>query len=277
MLGAEVVGLDLRDPLDDGTFDEIHAAWLANGILLFRGQDLTRPQQIAFGRRFGELVVSGTGANVHPEHPEVLIFSNVKLDGKPVGQLPEDTGEGWHSDHIFMAKPPKGSFFYAEEAPPEGGDTWFANQTAAYDGLPEDMKKRLDGLTCTYSFYDSWPYLSPHRPALPPEVKEKLPPATHPLVRTHPETGRKALFAGMRGVSPADEVSGMSVDDGCALLEELRGFATQPQFVYRHHWLPGDAILWDNRCTMHRASVFDARLGRRHCFRVTIAGEGAPR
>ncbi len=151
------------------------------------------------------------------------------------------------------------------------------NQTAAYDALPEDMRNRVEGRTCIYSFYDSWSYLSPHLPPLPPEVRENLPPATHPLVRTHPETGRKALYAGMRGVGPADKVSGLSAEEGCALLEELRSFATQPRFVYRHHWRSGDAILWDNRCTMHRASVFDAKLGRRHCYCVTIAGDEAPR
>lgn len=276
-LGTEVVGLDLCQPIGDDTFDEINAAWLANNILLFRGQTLTRPQQIAFGRRFGDLVLSRKGANVHPEHPEVLVFSNVEVGGKQLGQRPDETGEGWHSDQIFTEKPPKGSFFYAEEAPQEGGDTLFANQTAAYDALSDDMKVRLDGLTCTYSFYDSWPYLAPNRPPLPPEVREKLPPVAHPLVRTHSETGRKALYAGMRGVSPADEVRGMSVEEGCELLEELRSFATQPQFVYRHHWKAGDAMLWDNRCTMHRASIFDANLGRRHCYRVTIAGGDVPR
>ena len=118
--------MDLRDPIDDQTFEETNAAWLANNILLFRGQELTRPLQIAFARRFGELVISGTTASTHPDHPEFLVISNVKINGEPVGQLPEDTGEGWHSDHIFMDTPPNGSFFYAEEAPSEGGDTWFA-------------------------------------------------------------------------------------------------------------------------------------------------------
>ena len=272
-LGAEVTGVDVGQPVDGETFEEIYAAWLQHNILLFRGQNITIPQQIAFATQFGTLELPGAAINVHPEHPEILVFSNLRVDGKNLGKLPEEAGEGWHSDHFSLAKPSKGSLFYAEEVPPEGGDTYFANQTAACEALPEELRKRVDGLTCTYNLFENWHYLSLNLPQQPLEVKDKVPPVKHPLIRTHPETGRKTIFSGMRGISSADHVDGLSDEESRELLEELRGFATQPQFVYRHHWLPGDTMLWDNRCTMHRASIFDEKLGRRHCYRVTIAGD----
>ena len=272
-LGAEVIGVDMCQPIDGEAFAEIYAAWLQHNILLFRGQKIDIPQQITFAARFGALELPGAAINVHPEYPEILVFSNVKVDGNNLGKLPEEAGEGWHSDHFSLAKPSKGSLFYAKEVPPEGGDTFFANQTAAYEALPEDMKKRVDGLNCTYNPFENWHYLSLNLPHQPPEVKDTVPPVSHPLIRTHPETGHKTIFVGMRGISTADHVDSLSDTESQGLLEELRAFGTQLQFVYRHHWLPGDAMLWDNRCTMHRASIFDEKLGRRHCYRVTIAGD----
>ncbi len=271
-LGVEVVGLSMADPLDDGIYAELREAWLEKNILLFRDQLITIPQQIAFSRHFGTLHVSKSARRPLPGYPEILVFSNIKVDGEYIGQPPAETGEGWHSDFFFMREPANGSMLRAEQAPPEGGDTWFANMSLAYEALPKSKKRQIDGLCATYSQVKSYTQLDPNRKPLSEEKARHLPDVTHPLVRTHPETGRKALFTGMRG-SLGATVEGMGADEGVEFLEDLRAFATQPEFIYCHRWRPGDAILWDNRCTMHRATVFDDSLGPRLCYRTTLVGE----
>ena len=160
----------------------------------------------------------------------------------------------------------------AEQAPSQGGETWFANMYAAYEALPETTKLKIENLKATYSQVKSYSLIDPKRNPLDDKEARYLPDVSHPLVRTHPESGRKALFAGMRG-SLGAIVEGMGAEESVEFLEELRAFATQPQFSYCHQWSPGDAILWDNRCTMHRATLFDDALGPRLCYRTTLAGE----
>jgi taurine dioxygenase len=273
-LGAEVVGVDVAGDLSDETIAEIRAGWLQHSILLFRNQQMTRGQQKAFTQRFGELMVSPNSRTRFPEHPEVLVFSNIKVDGEYIGSPPARVGEGWHSDFFYLKKPAGGSFFYAMEAPEKGGETWFANMTKAYEALPEDKKAALADRRCEYSQQKTLQILNPELPPLTDEQKRALPDVSHPMVRVHPETGCTALFVGLRG-TPACRVDGMSESEGIEFLEELRAFATQSQFTYAHQWRPGDAMLWDNRCTMHRATVFADELGRRLCYRTTTEG-GAP-
>ena len=272
-IGVEVTGVDLSRPVDDGTIARIRDAWTQHGIVLFRGQSITLPQQIVFTKRFGELYVDLSDDFTHPDYREVFVLSNIRQDGKYIGLPPEQTGEAWHSDLIYLEMPAAGAFFYAKEAPSEGGDTLFAGMYAAYDALPQARKDQIDQLKCRYSRTKVYELgiLSKDLPPLSKREKVALQDAVHPIARTHPETGRKALYVGMR-VSEATQVINMPAKDGRALLNELRAFATQPQFVYRHHWAVGDAIMWDNRCTMHRASVFDPALGRRLCYRTMIAG-----
>ena len=271
-LGAEVIGVSMTEPPDDAIYRTLRDAWLQYQILLFREQQITVQQQIAFSRSFGPLYAPKTGKNIHPDHPEILVFSNIKVDGEYIGQSPARTGEGWHSDFFYMREPANGSMLRAEQAPPTGGETWFANMYMAYDSLSEATQHQIDGLQTTYSQVKSYTLLASTRMPLSEEEKRHLPDVTHPLARTHPETGRKALFAGMRG-SLGATVDGMDEDASVAFLEDLRAFATLPQFTYCHWWRSGDVILWDNRCTMHRATMFDDSLGPRLCYRTTLAGE----
>ena len=171
-----------------------------------------------------------------------------------------------------MREPANGSMLRAEQAPSEGGETWFANMYAAYEALPETTKLKIENLKATYSQVKSYSLIDPKRKPLGDEQTRHLPDVTHPLVRTHPESGRKALFTGMRG-SLGAMVEGLGPEQSVEFLEELRAFATQSQFSYCHQWRPGDAILWDNRCTMHRATMFDDALGPRLCYLTTLAGE----
>ncbi len=273
-LGAEVVGVNVTDELSDETVAEIRDGWLQNNILLFRNQEMTREQQKTFTQRFGALMVSPNSRTRFPEHPEVLVFSNVKVNGEYIGSPPARVGEGWHSDFFYLKKPAGGSFFYAKEAPAKGGETWFANMTKAYQALSADKKAALEDRKCKYSQQKTLQLLNPELPPLTEKQKRDLPDVSHPMVRVHPETGEAALFVGLRG-TPACHVEGMTELEGIEFLEALRAFATQPEFTYAHQWRPGDAILWDNRCTMHRATVFPDELGRRLCYRTTIEG-GAP-
>ena len=275
-LGAEVIGVNVADDQSDETIAEIRDGWLRHKILLFRGQDLTAERQKAFAQRFGKFAIDPHYRPKIPEHPEIVIFSNIKVDGKDIGSRADCSfGDAWHSDFSFLTEPAGGSFFYAKEVPEKGGDdTWYANLTKAYDALPEDTKSKLEGRHWGYSHTATLErHGFDHKPMTEDE-KRKFPDLSHPFVRTHPETGQKALFVGILDTRESS-VDGMLKEEGIEFLEELRSFATQPQFTYAHQWRPGDAMLWDNRCTMHRASKFPDASGRRLCYRVTLEG-GVP-
>ena len=280
-LGAEVTGVNLANDHSDETIAEIRQSWLHNSILLFRGQDLTVERQTAFARRFGRLTVSPIARPRIPEHPEVSVFSNIRVDGKDIGVRPDRSfGDAWHSDFSFMTEPSGASFFYAKKVPEEGGDdTSFANTTMAYDALSDDMKGKLEGLHWSYSYFTTMRrHAHDYSPTTHARVfargANELPDVTHPFVRTHAETGQKALFIGIPDTREVS-VEGMSQEDGIKFLDDLKSFATKPQFAYAHQWRPGDAILWDNRCTMHRASAFPDTNGQRLCYRMQTEG-GVP-
>jgi alpha-ketoglutarate-dependent taurine dioxygenase len=267
-IGAEVIGANLSGFLSDVDFEAIHEAWLENTVLLFRDQaDLTPAQQVAFTRRFGELELHTLPQYTLPGQPEVFVVSNVVEGGRLIGA--SRSGRHWHSDSQFLTVPSAGSLLVAREVPPEEGDTLFANLVAAYEALPESTRQRIDGMKILCSRIRAWPISYPHRPPLTAAQKRDLPDVVHPLVRTHPETGRKSLYIGGNVVS---EIVGMDVDEGRVLLDELREHATQPEFGYRHQWRVGDAVLWDNRCTLHCATPFDEERHRRVMHRTTVVG-----
>lgn len=269
-LGAEVIGLDLRRPLADADFRRIHRAHLDHHVLVFREQHISPDEQVDFSRRFGPLQIHVLNQFALPGHPEVLIVSNIKEGGRPIGL--GDAGHFWHSDLSYVEKPSLGSMLHAQELPAEGGDTLFANQHAAYDALPDKLKRRIADLDAEHSYlckYEELRARSPWRPKLTPEQIAKVQPKVHPVVRTHPETGRKALFVSEHFTT---RVVGLPEDESRALLDELFAHSIRPEFVYRHVWQPHDMVFWDNRSVTHLAAGTPDHL-RRKLYRTTIEGD----
>ncbi len=268
-LGADISGVDLSRPIDEPTFRAIEAAWLDHVVLRFRGQHLTDAQLIAFSRWFGELDQARLD-DYQPfvrEHPEIMVISNVVEDGRAIGKLGAAEAE-WHSDVDYVEKPPKASLLYALEIPASGGDTGFANMYRAYDTLAPDVKSAIEGKQCKHdATHNSAGMLRAgfQEFADPRDVPGPL----HPLVRTHPQTGRKALYLGRRKNASID---GLPLDESERLLDALWAHATQPGFTWTQVWQVGDLIMWDNRCAMHRRDAFDADA-RRIMHRTQVKGD----
>jgi alpha-ketoglutarate-dependent taurine dioxygenase len=261
--GAEVIGLDLRQPLDAVTRQAIYDAFVRHHVLAFRGQDLTKDEQVAFSEQFGTLerhVARNRGSS---DHPLVHIVSNLGTDGEPSGKV---ASQKWHTDKSFRPLPSVATILHARIMPPQGGDTCFANMILAYEALSEAEKAELDGVGVIHSWELSC--LKAGR-AAPPEEIADAPPMTHPLVRTHSDSGKKSLFMGEH----ASHLDDRSFDAGRARLAELEAHATQNRFIYRHHWQPGDVLMWDNRCLLHRADAnFDAAQHKRVLHRTCLRG-----
>ncbi len=269
-LGAEVIGLDLSTPLDPDTFAQLHQAHLQHHVLVFRDQRITPEQQIAFSRRFGPLQIHVLRKFQLPGHPEILVVSNIKEKGEPIGL--GDAGHYWHSDLSYKPKPSLGSLLLAQELPAEGGDTLFANQHLAWDSLPDALKHAIEGRQAEHSYlakYEELRARSPWRPALTPEQIAEVAPVQQPVVRTHPETGRRALFVSEHFTTG---IVGLPRDESDALLQELFAHSTRDALVYRHRWQPYDMVFWDNRSVMHLAAGTPEHL-RRRLHRTTIEGD----
>jgi alpha-ketoglutarate-dependent taurine dioxygenase len=271
-LGAEISGVDLRT-VDEDCFAAIHRAWLDHLVLLFRGQALDDDDLIAFSRRFGELdwaPVQETGRRFVEGHPELYVVSNVIENGVPIGSL--GAGEAvWHTDMSYLADPPKASMLYAIELPPSGGDTGFANMYAAYDSLPGELKARAAGLRVKHDgTYNSGGYLREGVTAT--DDPRAAPGMLHPLVCTHPETGRRCLYLGRRRNA---YIEGLPLEQSEALLDEIWRHASRAEIAWYNRWRVGDLVLWDNRCTMHRREPFDP-AARRIMHRTQIKGETRP-
>jgi len=269
-LGAEIVDLDLSRPLDDKTFNALRRAFLeSNGLLVFRAQYITPEQHISFSRRFGPLMIHVLRQYLLPGHPEILRISNVVENGKPIGL--GDAGRVWHSDLSYTSEPSLGSLLHALELPMEGGDTSFANMSAAYDALPADIRQRVEGKRAVHSYSHSYDRFSGSkwRPPLTQNQKDEVREVVHPVVRTHPETGRKALFVNEGFTS---RILDLPEAESRELLELLFVHSTKPSFVYRHRWQDHDLVFWDNRCTIHLAHGCPPQL-RRHMHRTTVKGD----
>jgi taurine dioxygenase len=269
-LGAEVIGLDLNKPLGDEDFAALHRAHLDHHVLVFRDQRITPTQQVNFSRRFGRLQIHVLRQFQLPSDPEVLIISNIKKDGQPIGL--GDAGHYWHSDLSYKAVPSLGSMLHAQELPLEGGDTLFANQHTAWEALPADLKRAVEGASAEHSYLAKYAELqrrSPWRPNLTQAQIDEVVPAVHPVVRTHPETGRKALFVSEHFTT---RILGLPEDESRALLDELFDHSTRPEHIYRHQYLPGDMVFWDNRSVMHLAAGCPEDQ-RRMLYRTTIEGD----
>jgi taurine dioxygenase len=270
-LGAEVLGLDLSQPLSDEDFKRLHRAHLDHHVLVFRDQHtLTPQQQVDLSARFGPLQRHVLKQFALPAHPDVLVVSNIVENGQPIGL--GDAGHFWHSDLSYKPQPSLGSFLHAQELPAEGGDTLFANQHLAYETLPESLKQAVAGRWAEHWYLKRYAELqqrSPWRPNLTPEQIAEVPPAVHPVVRTHPESQRPALFVSEHFTT---RVLDLPEHDSQALLEELFKHSTQPELVYRHRWRAGDLVFWDNRSVQHLATGCPANQ-RRRLNRTTIEGD----
>jgi len=262
VLGAAIAGLDLREPLNDPAKRAVYQAFVRYHVLCFRDQHLDPDQQIAFTEQFGTLE-RHMARNRGPINPLVNIVSNLGPDGKPSGKV---GSTGWHSDKSFRPEPSLATILHAQIMPPEGGETCFANMIAAYEALPDTRKAALDRIRIVHSWEQSRARLGLQ--ATPEEIAD-APPLVHPLVRTIPETGEKALFMGEH----ASQIDGRPMDEGRALLDELTAHAVEERFVYRHKWRQGDLLMWDNRCLLHRANAnFDAARFPRVLHRTCLRG-----
>ena len=255
--GAEIRGADLSQPLDERTFKEIHAALIDNGVIFFRDQHLTPEQQKAFGRLFGELHLHPAAPKEVPEHPEILVI-HADENSKHVA------GENWHSDVSCDLEPPMGSILYMHELPPVGGDTLFASMYAAYDALSEPMKRMLEPLTAMHE----GEHVYRGRYGVN-DAGRVFPKAEHPIVRTHPVSGRKALYVNGGFTTRIVQLKRAESD---ALLHFLYRHVETPEFHCRFRWQVNSVAFWDNRCMQHHA-MWDYYPQRRHGHRVTIKGD----
>jgi taurine dioxygenase len=271
-LGAEIRGVDLRD-LDDAAFARVIQAWHENSVVLFRNQTLNDEDLIAFSRRLGDLdwaPIQETGRRFVEGLPEIYIVSNVKVNGEPIGSLGD--GEAvWHTDMSYLEVPPKASLLYSLEVPPIGGNTSFCSMYAIHAALPARLKDRIAGLKIKHDgTYNSGGYV--RQGVTPTDDPRTSPGAVHPLVCTHPDTGRRMLYLGRRRNA---YLIGLELADSEALLDELWAFVKQPEFAWEHVWRVGDLLWWDNRCTMHRRDAFDPKA-RRIMHRTQVKGDGPP-
>ena len=267
-MGADIDGLDLSQPLSDATFNEVRDALHRHHVLAIRGQKLQPKSFVEFSKRFGPPEPHVLDQFHHSEHSEILVLSNVVRDGKPVGLA--DGGTYWHSDYSYLDIPARATVLYSVEVPKVGGDTLFADQEQAYDDLPDAMKRRIEGLV-TLNVYgnrddlDQASRTSAFAPTQEQKEKRGAFLIRHPLVRRHPYTGRKALYA-VSGTSFA--IEGMPENEGMFLLRELTAHSTQPKYQYRMQYGVGDVVVWDNASVLHSATLTDPAHART-LFRVT--------
>ena len=271
VLGAEVSGLDIAKPIDKSIVSSLRQALAEHCILVFRNQSLTPEQHIDFSRNFGTLAEHVLQDYLLPGHPEIYVISNVKDEAKPVGRA--GAGQYWHSDLSYMAKPSMGSIMFAVEVPDGRGDTLFTNMYKAYDALPDDKKQYLDDKKAVHDFSYTQQTQIVGKGLTQPASKDtlaKTPPVSHPVIRTHPESRRKALYVNPGMTTHFDSVP---ADESRALLDELFDHAVRDDFIYRHRWQVGDVVFWDNRCSMHCALNDYGADDRRLMWRTTIAGD----
>lgn len=270
-IGADIVGIDLRQSLDEDQISTVKKAWYDHMVLRFRGQSLTDRQLVDFTRRLGKLDPapkrSATKFIDSDEGDYVLTISNVKVDGKPIGEL-GDAEAFWHQDMTYHAQPPVGAALYSLEIPPEGGNTEFCNLYAAYETLDPATRERCDALSCIHdiSLDSSGKPRKGYAPTTDPRNAQG---PLHPLVRRHPRSGRKHLYLGRR---PFAYIPTLELDDSEQLLNQLWSHVARPEFRWTQVWERGDLILWDNRCTLHRRDAFDS-AARRVMHRTQLADD----
>ena len=269
-VGAEIVGLDLTKPVRAEDFSRIHRAHLDHHVLVFRDQRISPQQQIDFSRRFGELQIHVLKQFLLSGHPEILIVSNIIENGQNIGL--GDAGKFWHSDLSYKELPSLGSMLHAQELPSEGGDTLFADMHKAWDAVPDALRNVIEGRSAAHSYtarYAETKFEGNWRPTLTAEQLAQVKEVIHPVVRTHPENGREALFVS-EGFTT--RIVGLPDDESRDVLQQLYALSVLEQNIYRHQWQPHDLVFWDNRSLIHLATGCPAHL-RRKLFRTTIQGD----
>jgi taurine dioxygenase len=269
--GAEIV-IDLARDIDEETFREIERGFHDNVVVVFRGQQLSNERHVEFSCRFGELEIHIVKKYLLPGFPEILLISNIRDEqGEHIGLA--DAGFTWHTDTSYRRRPSRCSLLYAKEVPHRDGralgETVFANAIAAYEALPETTRKRIDGLKAIHRYSARRRVADSPRPKLTAEQLAETPDIAHPIVRTHPYTGRKSLYV---TAGECIGVEGMPEDEGVDLIAELDAHCVRPEFLYRHKWQVGDLLMWDNATSMHLAVCDYALPERRLMHRTTVIG-----
>jgi taurine dioxygenase len=270
-LGAEILGLDAAAPLTAAALSRLQELWHAHLVLVLRDQRLSDAQLLAFSRQFGELDPPGPnpyGRSYLPDYLEINVVANVEING-----IPGNLGSSelvWHADMTYVERPPRAGILHALEVPATGGNTYFANLYLAYERLPADLKRTIDGRVAIHdaTYNSSGLMRKGYQPVQDPR---RAPGARHPLIRVHPATGRKGLFLGRRRNS---YIVGIELAESEAILDALWAHATQPDFVMSHAWRPGDLLIWDNRCTLHRRDAVDPQT-RRIMHRTQVREDAA--
>jgi taurine dioxygenase len=269
-LGAEVNGVDLTRALSDSELEEIRNAWHEHLLLVFRDQHLDYEDYIRFGACFGELErnLHQNTDYTHPDHPEIYFLTNHEVKGRP--SETRDVGREWHTDQSYTTRPLKATMLYCREIPEAGGDTMFANMYRAYDTLSPRLQSVLDGLEAVHDFTrrlgNLATYLDPEKIAA---RRRKNPPVAHPVVRVHPDTGRKSLFV---SEAVTTHFVGMSREESAGLLDYLFRHSTRPELTCRNRWRVNDVAIWDNRCTLHYALADFDHSSPRHMVRMAVLG-----
>ena len=269
--GAEIV-IDLARDIDDETFREIERTFHDNVVVVFRGQQLSSDRHVEFSRRFGELEIHIVKKYLLPGFPEILLISNIRDErGEHIGLA--DAGFTWHTDTSYRRRPSRCSLLYAKEVPHRDGralgETVFANAIAAYEALPETTRTRIDALKAIHRYSARRRVTDSPRPKLTAEQLAETPDIAHPVVRTHPYTGRKSLYV---TAGECVGIEGMPEDEGVDLIAELDAHCVRPEFLYRHKWQVGDLLMWDNATSMHLAICDYALPERRLMHRTTVIG-----
>jgi taurine dioxygenase len=267
-LGAEIRNVRLAEGMTDELFRAIYDAYLRYQVLLFPPQDVPPASQVGFARRFGEVQIHVMNQYHADGFPELYRLSNLDENGKPNGKHPDRGTLAWHTDGSWQRVTGHATIIYGEVMPETGGETHFCDMYGAYERLPDAWKKRIASMRAVHNLDFSRTRRHGEDP-MTEEQRRAKPPVDHPIVRTHPETGRKCIFLG----DHAEYIVGMPYDEGRDLIEELNVLAVHPDLTYEHHWKTRELIAWDNRCVMHRATAYDPATQGRVIRRCTVLGE----
>lgn len=266
--GAELLGIDLEGAPMPAAMAALREAFVEFQMILVRGQQVSVAAQAALARHFGEVLVEANDPHRDPNHPEVSLLSNLDAAGNPTGRHPDKGTLEWHTDRSWDKRPAQATIVYAEQVTRDGGETWYCDMYGAYDALDEALRVRLAPLRAVHSRDFSRSRKHVESPMTAAE-KRAVSPVEHPIVRTHPESGRRCLFLG----DHAEYVRDMDYADGRALIEEVNALSTRPELILKHRLRPRDLIAWDNRCLLHRVTPYDAGRERRLVRRSTVIGE----